>query len=120
MEDLYEKYRFENLLSKEKMNFIMDSLENLTDLLKKIEKSRIKISTLLHNNSLSDNSFFRIKHQKKFELINTLKLINRQINSNENLHLIERSGSLSEKTFNLIKNKFDFLASEINYLCNKI
>ena len=107
LEDSYEKYRFENLLSKEKMNFVMDTIINLNELFIKIEKSRIKVSTLLHNNSLNDNTFIRIKHSKKFDLINCLKLINSQINTNENLHLILRCNNLSENTFNLIKNKFN-------------
>jgi hypothetical protein len=100
------------------MNFLMDTLINLNDLFKKIEKSNIKISTLLHNNSLNDNSFIRIKHSRKFDFINCMKLINSQIYDNENLQLILKSNNISENTFNLIKNKFDYLEREINDLCN--
>jgi len=119
LEDFYEKYRFENLLSKEKIEFLTDVINNLNEMLSKIEINRVKISTLIHNNSLNDNSYIRIKHNKKFDLINCLKLIYCQIKSNDVLELIYRSSNLSPNTLKLISDKFDYLAKEIKTLCNE-
>lgn len=67
---------------------------------------------------MNDNTFVRIKHKKKFDLINCLKLISGQIKSNDILELIYRSSNLSANTLNLIKEKFDYLAKEIRTLCD--
>lgn len=88
-------------------------------MLAKIENSRIKISTLIHNNSLNDNTFVRIKHKKKFDLIKCLKLINCHTKSNDILDLIYRSSNLSANTLKLIRNNFEYLEKEIKTLCNQ-
>ena len=84
LEELYEKYRNESILSKDKNYILIDSIAYLTEMMKKFESNKIKIANLLHNTQLSENNIVRIKHSKKLEFIKMLKIILSPIYKNNN------------------------------------
>ena len=108
LEELYEKYRYESLLSKEKNEELCQSIMDLIDILNKFEHNKIKIANLLHNTHISDNNTIKIKHDKKYEFIIMMKTILKQTQTDHNdFDYINFSSSIHPETVNQIQRKYE-------------
>lgn len=123
LENLYEKYRYELILSKDSNHFIIDKMTHLIEILQKFDTSKIKIANLLHNTNISstDNNTIKIKHNKKFEFLKILKTILSQvqqidIHKNNELELIELSSNIHPETINKLTQKYDKISNQIDSL----
>jgi hypothetical protein len=109
LEILYEKYRNESILSKNKNYLLIDSINYLTEMLRKFEENKIKIANLLHNTQFSENNIIKIKHQNKHEFIKALKIIlNKVLNENtrNELELINLSLNMHSETIKKLVRKY--------------
>jgi hypothetical protein len=108
LEILYEKYRNESILSKDKNYQLIDSINYLTETLRKFEANKIKIANLLHNTQFSENNIIKIKHQNKHEFIKALKIVmNKVLNEDtrNELELINLSLNMHSETINKLVNE---------------
>jgi hypothetical protein len=103
LEVLYDKYRNESILSKDKNDQLCDRIDYLSEILDKVEKNKIKIANLLHNTQMSENNVIKISHSKKFDFIKILKTIIIQLkNSSTEFELINLSSNVHPETLNKI------------------
>ena len=114
LEFLYEKYKYQLILSREKNDNLITMLNELTRLFNDFDKSKIKIVNLLHNAGISDSNVIKIKHDKKMELIKVLKICTSDYSSV--LDLIELNGNIHDRTINKLQEKI----KEIDEIANKL
>jgi hypothetical protein len=120
LEVLYEKYRNESILSKYKNYHLIDSINYLTETLRKFETNKIKIANLLHNTQFSENNIIKIKHQKKHEFITALKIVMGRLcndDSRNELELINLSLNMHSETINKLYVKYEEISGIVD---NKI
>lgn len=111
LEIQYEKYKYEAMLSRNKKNDLLTKVQELADTFSLFEKNKIKLVNLIHNASLSDNSVIKIKHSKKFELINILKICSSEYSSL--INLIELSSEMHQETINKIVSLLFIVYSQL-------
>ena len=114
LEFLYEKYKYQLILSREKNDNLITMLNELTRLFNDFDKNKIKIVNLLHNAGISDSNVIKIKHDKKMELIKVLKICTSDYSSV--LDLIELNGNIHDRTINKLQEKI----KEIDEIANKL
>ena len=114
LEFLYEKYKYQLILSREKNDNLITMLNELSRLFNDFDKNKIKIVNLLHNAGISDSNVIKIKHEKKMELIKVLKICSSDYSSV--LDLIELNGNIHERTINKLQEKI----KEIEEITNKL
>ena len=117
LEFLYEKYKYQLILSREKNDNLITMLNELTRLFNDFDKNKIKIVNLLHNSGISDSNVIKIKHEKKMELIKVLKICSSNYSSV--LDLIELNGNIHERTINKLQEKIKEIEEITNKLSNE-
>lgn len=108
LEILYEKYRNESILSKDKNHKICDSISYLIEILEKFETNKIKIANLLHNTHMSENNIIKIKHNKKIDFLRVLKIVYNKVgvkDGRNDLDFIDLSLNIHPQTINKIVRK---------------
>ena len=74
LEVMYEKYKYECLLSSEKNSEVIAKVNEIQMMFDVFERNKIKVVNLLHNSGLSDEGVVKIKHAKKMEFIKGAKI----------------------------------------------
>ncbi len=101
LEILYEKYRNESILSKDRNFGLCDNIIYLTDILRKFDQNKLKIANLIHNTQFNENNILKIKHSHKLDLIKCLKIILNRINKESNvMEFINLSLNMHDGTIN--------------------
>ena len=107
IEVLYEKYKYEYILSKNKQEKMLEQLNDLIQLFKQIELNKVKIGNLLLNSHFSENNTIKIKHSHKSKFIKILKIMITYLKDGNELDFIQRSFNLHSQTIDKLKNKFE-------------
>jgi hypothetical protein len=107
LENLYEKFRNEPLLSNEKNWEILDKINYLNECFKLIENNKIKLANILHNTNLSDSSAIKIKQAKKLDFLKLLKIILCRAQDDSNLEMINLSFNLHKENIKKLTNKYE-------------
>lgn len=118
LEVLYEKYKYQLLLSQVKNEELIKKLNDLCEVFKVFETNRIKIVNLIHNAGLTDNNVVKIKHNKKMELIKILKICTSDYSSV--LELVELNENIHKETVNKLRDKVNQIESAVNSLISEM
>jgi hypothetical protein len=119
IELLYEKYKYEYILSKKKQDELLDKLNDLILMFKLIEANRVKIANILLNSHFSENNTVKIKHSHKSKFIKILKIIITYLKEGNELDFIQRSFNLHFQTIDKLKFKIEEIYSTSSKLLLK-
>ena len=114
LEYIYEKYKYQNILNKQKNFELMQKIGDLSNFFEEIKLNKDKLVYLLHNSGITDSHVIKIKHSKKIELIKTLKLCCNK--NNPMIDMIELYENMHENTLNKLKQKINERENKIKEL----
>ena len=114
LEYIYEKYKYQNILNKQKNFELMQKIGDLSNFFEEIKLNKDKLVYLLHNSGITDSHIIKIKHSKKIELIKTLKLCCNK--NNPMIDMIELYENMHENTLNKLKQKINERENKIKEL----
>ena len=114
LEVMYEKYKYEWLLSSEKNSEMIAKVNEIQMMFDVFERNKIKVVNLLHNCGLNDEGVVKVKHAKKMEFIKGVKIWSS--NYSHVLDLVELNEGIHVNTIKQLSEKikqYEKLTEEI-------
>ena len=114
LEVMYEKYKYEWLLSSEKNSEMIAKVNEIQMMFDVFERNKIKVVNLLHNCGLNDEGVVKVKHAKKMEFIKGVKIWTS--NYSHVLDLVELNEGIHVNTIKQLSEKikqYEKLTEEI-------
>lgn len=117
LEELFEKYKFKNILSQDLEVLDQDALINITNTLSLINDSKITLLNLLKNSHLTETSCIHIYYESQNKLLFVLKSIFSLLDVSSEINYITEFRQLNS---NSIERIFDSINILIYYFKRKI
>jgi hypothetical protein len=118
LETLYDRYRYELILSNKKHEVLCDKIIYLIEIFKKLQSSETKIANLLHNTQISGENIIKIKHSKKHDFLRMIKAVC-LLNNKQDFEYISLSSEIHPEMINKITKKYDDLSNELSMVIDE-